>query len=323
MSVASSFTQEQIKFIYNELFQTLADDFHYNLKPSKRKIAIAKAFKARNFDSLLQSSTKNNSSPGAPEKLLMGYKWYKKVNIDCKIKHLNMGDSFSDETVLSDIIFNSVEDAINAIKEDIFGYSEDSIAETDNAILVAVEHTIIDHPFISRSSQGLEIKEIDKSGIFSGIKSVSDSKDVKDAIDKSKALDSLSGNALIEVNYIDSNYTDISISYADNPEGVNLTMELYVHFSKDGSEHGIPRIYLSDEISGPDMDNAIEIKEAENYESWKDALNSAIGTEFMRVISSSCAMVGKKQLTVEDLHRDYMAVKNLLIDPILELPVSL
>lgn len=57
MSVQTTFTQDQIKFLLERLFDVMADDFDYNLKPSKRKAILAKAMGARNYDALLQRTT--------------------------------------------------------------------------------------------------------------------------------------------------------------------------------------------------------------------------------------------------------------------------
>lgn len=56
MSVQNTFTQEQIQYLSERLFDVMAEDFDYNLKPAKRKALLAKVLGARNYDSLLQRS---------------------------------------------------------------------------------------------------------------------------------------------------------------------------------------------------------------------------------------------------------------------------
>jgi hypothetical protein len=73
MSVQTTFTEDQIKFLLERLFDVMAADFDYKLKTSKRKAILAKVMGARNYDALLQRSTAEAGAvmPAKPLPLIM------------------------------------------------------------------------------------------------------------------------------------------------------------------------------------------------------------------------------------------------------------
>lgn len=149
MSVEQTFTQEQILFLFNQMFDTLKSDFNYDLGVKKRKALFARVFNARNFDALIQRSSgitpSNNTTP-----LFECYQWYRTKIIDGEYRHLNIGDPMVDELILSELQFKTPEEAIQCINDESWGSGPEDIEDLD-AVLVKVEHREIPHPFAKKT----------------------------------------------------------------------------------------------------------------------------------------------------------------------------
>lgn len=82
----------------------------------------------------------------------IGFQFYQAIEEQGKTHHIKIGNPQVDDVVLSDLIFNDPEEAITAIKEDKWGYCEETLEDLGNIVLVRVEHTLVEHPFVSSKS---------------------------------------------------------------------------------------------------------------------------------------------------------------------------
>jgi hypothetical protein len=135
MTVQNTFTQDQIKFLSERLFDVMSEDFDYKLKPSKRKALMAKVMGSPNFDALLQRS--KTLLEDAPV-LETHYRWLKPVMIEGEQRYMPTGDDRYDESMLSDLIFDAPEKAYDFENLDDWGYSEEDL---EGLILVKVTMT--------------------------------------------------------------------------------------------------------------------------------------------------------------------------------------
>lgn len=79
----------------------------------------------------------------------IGFQFYQAIEAEGEIHHIKIGHPQTDDIVLSDIIFTDPEEAITSIKENHWGYSEDTLKDLGGVVLVRVEHTILEHPFVA------------------------------------------------------------------------------------------------------------------------------------------------------------------------------
>ena len=146
MNIQSTFTQDQIKFLSERLFDVMAEDFDYKLKPSKRKALLAKVMGSPNFDSLLQRS---KTLPEDTQILDPHYRWFNLIFIDGEERYMPAGDSRYDGSRLSDLIFDSPEQANDLQYLEERGFSEEDL---DGLILFEVTLTNAAEPFFSTAS---------------------------------------------------------------------------------------------------------------------------------------------------------------------------
>ncbi len=74
MNIQDSFTPEQIAFLKNHLFDTLADKWSFPLIEAKRKKVLSQTFGASNYDALLQRLPPLESAPEKDKTLLTLFK---------------------------------------------------------------------------------------------------------------------------------------------------------------------------------------------------------------------------------------------------------
>lgn len=127
MSIQNTFSTQQIQFLADNLFDVLAKDFDYNLKASKRKAALAKALGARNFDALMQRASKTQAASQVQAPLEEYYRWLKPEVIDGEQRYIQAGDPRFDEHSLSDIHFESIEQAYDEELLEDWGFDREAI----------------------------------------------------------------------------------------------------------------------------------------------------------------------------------------------------
>lgn len=127
MTIQNTFTQDQIKFLSERLFDVMAEDFDYSLKPSKRKALLAKVMSSPNYDALLQRSASSEQSSPDQEVIEIYYRWLK-PSIEDGVQHYGVtGDPRYDEFMLSDLHFDSPNHANNLNDLAEWGYGQDDL----------------------------------------------------------------------------------------------------------------------------------------------------------------------------------------------------
>lgn len=143
MSIAPSFTPEQLKFLATQLFDKQDEMFSYNLKPTKRKALLAALFKSANFDALLQRSKSQILNSDTPDDVF--YQWMKPVGEKGCMTFEPFQPSFYDEPLNNQ--FSTEDDAIEIInKKDEYMLDAKDLSQ---ATLMKITCNKVDNPFKS------------------------------------------------------------------------------------------------------------------------------------------------------------------------------